>query len=181
MTIPDDPISPQAEFVGLLTECQLSLLLYIRSLMPGDHRAADVAQQANAKIWELRDDFELGTNFRAWAFAIARFEVLNHRKRQARDARLVFSEDLEKTIASELEEFSDNFLFRHEALRHCLNTLKPESRRLLMERYTSKDSLTDFANRIGRPAGSVKVSLHRLRTAIGECIERRLLLMENSK
>ena len=47
-------------------------------------------------------DFTLGTNFKAWAFSVARYEVLNYRKQQARDARLVFSEELEETFAEEL-------------------------------------------------------------------------------
>lgn len=80
-----------AQFVTELTTNQLQLSLYVRSLLPGDSAAHDVAQQANAKIWEMRAEFELGTNFKAWAFSIARYEVLNYRKKQARDARLVFS------------------------------------------------------------------------------------------
>ncbi|MCB9875929.1 MAG: RNA polymerase subunit sigma-24, partial [Planctomycetaceae bacterium] len=85
-----------SRFVNELTTNQLSLSLYVRSLLPGDSAAHDVAQQANAKIWEKRGEFELGTNFKAWAFSIARYEVLNYRKRQSRDARLVFSDDLEQ-------------------------------------------------------------------------------------
>lgn len=109
------PNDPDASFVTLLTASQLSLLLYVRSLMPGDPAAQDVAQQANATIWEKRAEFELGTNFKAWAFSIARYEVLNRRKQQSRDARLVFSEDLERTIAVELAEAPDEIQRRQEA------------------------------------------------------------------
>lgn len=166
-------------FVGLLTEHQLSLVLYIRSLMPGDPASVDVVQQTNSKIWEKRGGFELGTNFRAWSFAIARFEVLNHRKKQARDARLTFSDDLEDTIASELEGLNDDLLERHEALRHCLETLPTNSRQILMQRYESSESLAQFANRIGRSVGGIKVSLNRLRNSLADCIERRLLTGES--
>ena len=79
-----------SEFVALLTEHQSSLRYYVASLLPGDSAAADVAQQANATIWKKRDDFELGTNFKAWIFSIARYEVLNYRKKDSRD-RLVFT------------------------------------------------------------------------------------------
>ena len=53
-----------------------------------------MVQQTNAKLWEKRTEFELGTNFQAWSSAIARYEVLNYRKKQARDARLTFSDEL---------------------------------------------------------------------------------------
>jgi len=39
------------EFVAALTEIQLSLRLYVQSLMPGDAAAHDVVQQANATLW----------------------------------------------------------------------------------------------------------------------------------
>lgn len=177
MTKPDSPIPDcgDSQIVGLLTEYQMSLVLYIRSLMPSDAQYQDVVQQSNARIWEKRGEFELGTNFRAWAFAIARFEVLNHRKRQARDARLTFSEDLETTIASELASLDDDLMSRHEALRHCLDSLKPKNRQLLMLRYESSETLAQFAARIGQTVGGAKVTLHRLRASLSECINRRLL------
>lgn len=166
--------SHESQLIGLLTQCQLSLGLYVRGLMPGDAAAHDVLQAANAKIWEKRDDFVLGSNFKAWAFAIARFEVLNYRKQQARDARLVFSEDLENTIAAELEQLDDDLLERHEALRHCLRSLKPDSQQLLMQRYASPETLAEYAVRIGRSAAGLKVTLHRLRSTLAGCVEKRL-------
>jgi len=39
----------------------------VGSLLPGDRAAEDVAQETNAIIWDKRGDFELGTNFKAWA------------------------------------------------------------------------------------------------------------------
>src|SRR6056297_1174929 len=108
------PAENESTFVALLTEHQSAIRFYVASLLPGDSRAADVAQQANIKIWEKRGDFEIGTNFKAWAFAVARFEVLNFRKKEARDSRLHFSEELEEIMASELETVSDDFDLRRE-------------------------------------------------------------------
>ena len=171
----DQEIHDESSFVTQLTECQLPLRLYARALMPGDGAASDVVQQANTKIWEKRGDFRPGTNFKAWAMAIARFEVLNHRKRQSRDARLRFSDELETTVASEIAGLTGDLLDRHEALRECMKSLKPESRELLMRRYASKETLAEFSSRLGRSVGGVKVTLCRLRTSLAECIERRLL------
>ncbi|WP_237226177.1 sigma-70 family RNA polymerase sigma factor [Rubinisphaera sp. JC750] len=163
----------EANFVAELTACQLPLTLYIRSLLPGDPAAGDVAQQANARIWEKRGDFELGTNFKAWAFAIARFEVLNYRKQQARDARLVFGPDLEQTIANEIEQ--KTFLEeRQEALRACMKDLRPRDRELLTQRYANSATLEDYAQEVGRSVNGLKVTLHRLRSALLECMKRRL-------
>jgi RNA polymerase sigma-70 factor, ECF subfamily len=164
----------ESQIVGLLTDVQLPLRLYVQSLLPGDPAARDVAQHANATIWEKRADFQLGTNFKAWAFAIARFEVLNYRKQQARDARLVFSEELEETFAEELAARSDDSERRHEALKQCLEKLRPVDRDLLMHRYVATGTLEEYGRRVGRSVGGLKVTLHRLRNALLACIERQL-------
>ena len=167
-----NPEKDESQFVGLLTEHQLSLRQYVRSLLPGDPAAVDVAQQANAKIWEKRAQFELGTNFKAWAFSVARFEVLNYRKEQARDARLTFSEDLEATFASELASRQDNLQSRHEALQLCLTKLKSADRDLILHRYRDRATLAEYAQRVGRSLGGLKVTLHRLRNRLSDCIHR---------
>lgn len=176
MTSPDDE---QDAFVALLTEVQPALRLYVCSLLPGDAAAQDVAQQANTMLWRKRGDFTPGTNFKAWAFAVARYEVLNHRKRQARDARLVFGEELEAIFADDLAEHRDETERRHEALKRCLEKLRVQDRDLLLHRYTAAaGTLDEFARRVGRSAGGLKVTLHRLRNALLCCIERQLATRE---
>ncbi len=164
----------ESQVVVQLTEIQLPLRLYVQSLLPGDSAAKDVAQQANATIWRKRADFEPGTNFKAWAFAIARFEVLNHRKQQARDARLVFSEELESTFAGELGGQGDDLERRHAALKHCLDQLRPKHRDLILHRYASPGTLQEFSAKSGNTVGGLKVTLHRLRNALLACIEKQL-------
>jgi RNA polymerase sigma-70 factor (ECF subfamily) len=170
--------SPQEiEFVAQLTEVQLALRLYVQSLLPGDSSAHDVVQQANATLWRKREHFALDTNFKAWAFSIARYEVLNHRKQQARDLRLVFGEELEEILANDLMEREDDTERRQEALQGCLAKLREQDRELLLHRYTAAaGTLDDFAQRMGRSVGTLKVTLHRLRNALLGCIEKQLAM-----
>jgi RNA polymerase sigma-70 factor (ECF subfamily) len=49
-----------------------------------------------------------------------------------------------------------------------------------MNRYGSRETLNDFADRVGKSVGTLKVTLHRLRNSLATCIERRLLLGEVS-
>ncbi|MCG8601002.1 MAG: sigma-70 family RNA polymerase sigma factor [Verrucomicrobiales bacterium] len=162
------------EVVSLLTEHQTAIRFYISSLLPGEARAADVAQQANITIWNKRDDFEPGTNFKAWAFSIARYEVLNFRKKEARDARLQFSDELEEIISGEISSHVDDIDERHEALRECMQKLKQSDRDLIHHRYFETTSLADYAQQVGRSAAGLKVSLHRLRSGLAKCIEKRV-------
>ncbi len=168
----------ESQFVGLLTEIQLPLRLYVQSLLPGEMAARDVAQHANATIWRKRDDFAPGTNFKAWAFSIARFEVLNFRKQQSRDARLVFSEELEVTIAAELIDGRDDFDGRQQALKQCLEKLRPKDRELLLHRYSNSGTLAEYSETNRRSLGGLKVTLHRLRNALLGCIQKQLATSE---
>ena len=165
----------ETAFVSTLTDAQMPLRLYVQSLLPGDVSAADVAQQTNTTAWKKRADFEPGTNFKAWIFAIARYEVLNYRKRQARDSRLVFGEEIEQLFAEDLSTRDETTERRHEALRGCLAKLRPQDRDLLMHRYDADaGTLDEFADRVGRSVGGLKVTLHRLRNALLNCIENQL-------
>lgn len=168
-----------SEFVALLTEHQSALRFYVASLLPGNSAALDVAQQANTTIWKKRDDFELGTNFKAWVFSIARYEVLNYRKKEARD-RLVFSEELEEIIAEEIVSHCDDLNERQAALRHCLKKLKSSDRALIQHRYFEDTSLKDYANNVGRSVGGLKVTLHRLRSSLALCVRSQLATRPHS-
>lgn len=164
----------ESRIVELLTNIQLPLRVYIQSLLPGNSAAADVAQHANALIWQKRNDFEIGTNFKAWAFSIARYEVLNYRKRQARDSLLVFSDELEETIAEELSVRTDTIEHQHEILQRCLGKLKPKDRDLLLHRYAKTGTLKDYAKQSGRSVGGLKVTLFRLRSALLHCMRENM-------
>ncbi len=173
--MPAENTDRDRELVALLTGHQPAIRFYIASLLPGDARAADVAQQASLTIWDKRNDFELGTNFRAWAFSIARYEVLNFRKKEARDSRLQFSDELDSIIFEEVEHHSDDFEQRREALRTCLQKLKTSERELIQHRYFERTSLKEYAAQVGRSVGGLKVSLHRVRSLLARCIESQSL------
>jgi RNA polymerase sigma-70 factor, ECF subfamily len=176
---PKSQTEDEAEFVARLTASQNAIAFAVRALMPGDRSVDEVLQQTNAKLWQKRGEFEAGTNFRAWANAIARFEVLNYRKQQARDARIKFSDELEHIIVAETAGIDDEMLNRQSALRECLKDLKSESREMLLSRYSGEETLAQLAARVGRSVGGIKVTLSRLRTALLECIQRRLLAEEH--
>lgn len=172
--MPEPADDRDTDLVALLTKHQQAIRLYVTALMAGSPDSADVAQQANTTIWKKRADFVPGTNFKAWAFAVARYEVLNHRRRVARESRWVFSDSIEEDFASELPEFGDGLERRQEALRDCLARLRPAQRELIRHRYTLGTPLKEYAEQVGRSAAGLKVTLHRLRTALGQCIERKL-------
>ena len=163
------------EFVGELTNHQTSMLAYIRSLAPGNSGARDLLQEVNITLWQKRESFELGTNFKAWAFQTIRYHILNHRRRLVAQGWLVFDDDLIESLSPEFEMEPDELEERHLALRSCLTRLRPPDRELLHHRYATDSSLQEYATATNRSAGTLKAVLFNLRAALKRCIERELL------
>jgi len=160
-----------AAFVGLLTKHQPDLWAYLITLMPGSPDAADVLQEVNMVLWRKQDHFEMGTNFRAWAFSVARFEVLAYLKKRKREGIVLLDEKLLELVAEEAPEMLVPSDQRLAALEHCLRKLRPQDRDLLDHHYKSNHGLAEFAARVGRSVSALSVTLHRLRGGLRACVE----------
>jgi len=146
---------------------------FVRCLLVRSSDVDDILQEINAVLWEKADEFQPGTDFWAWASQIARFKVLNHVRKLGRE-RLVFDDEVLERLAeiagSRLEQLDQ----RRTALDHCLQQLPPPQRQLIDLRYTSGQTIDFIAESIGRPAGSIRQTLYRIRSALQACIERQL-------
>ena len=162
------------EFVRLLTAHQGPVLAYIRSLMPGFTGASDILQLTNITLWNKKDVFELGTNFKAWAFAIARNHVMDQRKKLKRNGWLVFSDDLAEMFAAETEEEEFDFDESYRALEVCLSKLQPHDRELVQKRYCESGTLEDYARELDRSAGTLKARLFKIRAGLRRCLDNQL-------
>lgn len=162
------------EFVRQLTLHQAAVLSYINSLMPGCSAAQDVLQETNIKLWEKKDDFIPGTNFKSWAFAVARFELLGQRRRLQRNGWLVFSDTVAEQLADDLAESDDDHESALQALDHCLNKLRPHDQDLVRTRYGSACGLDEYALSLNRSSGTMKARLFKIRAALRRCVENSL-------
>ena len=174
MAMPNPVVPEEDEFVRELTNHQTAILAYIRSLVSGWSGARDILQEVNVTLWQKRSVFVPGTNFKAWAFQIARYHLLNHRRRLARQGWLVFDEDLMEDMAAELDNEPFELEDRHIALRQCLRKLRPQDRELLQHRYASGAPLEEYARATKRSTGTLKAILFKLRAALRDCIERQM-------
>jgi RNA polymerase sigma-70 factor (ECF subfamily) len=164
----------QREFIQLLTRHQPCLHGYILSLMRGMNESEDVLQNTNLVLWEKMDQFELGTNFKAWSFKVARLQVMAYRKKMGRQSWLCFEDDILDQFEAELPDALDDFEQRHVALRTCVKKLREKDQELLLCRYTKTMKMKDYAQMVGRSIGSLRATLYRLRHTLKACIEEQL-------
>lgn len=164
-----------SEFVTLLTDHQALLRGYIRTLIPNASDIRDVVQNTNLFLWEHREDFEPGTSFKAWAFSVARFRSMDHRKKMKKEHCLVFDDKLIDLIAQVPDGLDiEASECQHWALDKCLSELKPKDQKLITARYTNRVPLEAYARHDGRSPGSLRVILNRLRLALRQCIDKKL-------
>lgn len=170
-----DETNAARKFAGELTQLQRPLFVYIIGMVPQPADAEDVLQETNRVIWERYEDFQPGTNFAAWAYRIAYFEVLTWRKRRSRRAAQLSDETL-ALLAADEETAAKGESARCEALRSCLAGLPDEDRALLQKHYAEERPVDSIAQDMGRRANSVYRSLDRIRVRLMLCIQHRIKL-----
>ena len=135
--------------------------------------ARDVVQETNLVLWRKASEFDLGTNFAAWAGKIAHYQVLYYRRRRGRD-RLVFDDSVVSKMADEYLGDDEDLSERELALRECLDQMKPEDRHAIQKRYEPDGSVKDLAKDLGRTPVATAAYLMRLRRKLFDCIQLKM-------
>jgi len=136
----------------------------------------EVAQRAFVAAFARLNEYEPGTNFSAWLFTIARYQLRTEttRLRRVADYHTRYAPDL---LQRELERRADQppevVLARLDHLRECLKSLGSHLRQFITWRYEEEISLEEMANRSGRSVAAVKKQLFLVRKKLQECICQR--------
>lgn len=160
-------------FARLLATCQRRVFLYALGLVYNPADAEEVLQETNLVVWRKFDQFQPGTDFGRWACRIAYYEVLKLREKKARGERL-FSDGFLEVMAAEADRAADELDARREALTGCLGKLPSRDRELVLRRYQPEATTRSVAAGLGRSVQGTRKALHRIRTALLECIQRTL-------
>jgi len=161
------------ELLQLITRYQRPLSHFISRQVPRDSDAEDVLQEVNLVIWRRADEYQRGTDFGAWVFKIAQFQIMAFRQKLVRD-RLQFSDELLAQLARHEFPGVQAADRRREALHLCLEKLDRGDLELVRLRYEAGDDVASLVSRLGRNAKAIYRSLARIHEALMICIRRRL-------
>jgi RNA polymerase sigma-70 factor (ECF subfamily) len=164
-------MASNGEFIRLFMPLQGDLLAYILSMGVAPADAEDVLQDSASIMFSKIDQFKEGTNFRAWAYAIVRNEILRYFSKAKKKPLSLTDEaygDIEHLATDESEVPSIEL----KALIMCLEGLGDKARDMVMMRYRDNMQVKGIADELGRPANSVYVTLSRIRKKLQECIAR---------
>ncbi len=161
------------EFMRLYQTNELKIYGFIRSLVPNWNEADDLAQNTTIVLWSKFDDFEIETNFVAWALKIARFEVKRYYKKRQKEKNR-YSEITIDAIADKIIQTNIETSKRHEALHGCIDKLKEKERKLVNLRYEVDATTATVAKRLSRSVDTVYKALNIIHAKLLICIRRTL-------
>ena len=169
-----DGLSPNEQLVGLLLKHHRRIYGFILALVPNLSDADDIMQETAFVMCRRFGEFEPGTNFIAWAIAIARNQVISFRKKQRSHSKMKFAEDVLDELTALTTEKIGSIDKRVYALEECLNKLQENDRKLIEKRYEKGIKLCQIAQEIGRPEQGLYKSMARIHNALRLCVERTL-------
>ena len=162
-------MAEKKDFVKYFMPVQGEILAYILTMGVPPSHADDVLQNTAVVILEKIGEFEAGSNFRAWAYSIAKFEILSFFKEHQKSLCLT-KEALEhlELLSTDTTRSSAVTL---KALTVCLEKLQEKARDLINMRYTKGLTSQDIADKLSRPVDSIYTSLSRIRKSLQECVK----------
>jgi RNA polymerase sigma-70 factor (ECF subfamily) len=166
------PMADAAQFVRLLTLHERRVYAFILSLIPNWADADEVQQETNVRLWNEFDKFTPGTDFGAWACAVARYQVMTFRKKRGRE-KVQFTDEFLDVVARE-SAADDDAATRHQALACCVDELNPNHREILRAFYEPGAVGAEVATRFNRSLDALYKALSRIRKLLHDCVTRKL-------
>jgi RNA polymerase sigma-70 factor (ECF subfamily) len=165
-----EPAVQIGAFEALFTQCEADVQAFIFTLLPHWANAEDVLQRTRIVLWQKFSQFQPGSNFKAWALQVARFEVANFRRRQRSD-RHQFGDALIDSLAEVRSSLAEELERRRTALEQCVRKLRPSDRQIIRHCYGPKATTTKAAaDRLHRPVNTLYKALQRIRRSLMDCV-----------
>ncbi|MFG0266734.1 MAG: sigma-70 family RNA polymerase sigma factor [Rhodopirellula sp. JB055] len=166
-----------SEFEVVLRRHERPLRAWLAAHVPMGIDADEIAQRSFVAAFSRLDEFELGTDFGAWLFTIARYQLMTEKTRLRRIADYharYGPELLQRELDRRSEESPELWTTKIEHLEQCLESLGEHLCRFIKWRYDEEIPLQEMAARCGRSVPAIKKQLWKIRGKLQECMDARL-------
>jgi len=161
------------EFLRLYQANERRIFGFILALVPQWSEAEDLLQETTMTLWSKFGTFAPGTAFAAWARCVARYRVMNHRKKK-RHQHVQFSDEVLEVLDERVRSTAAELDMFRDALGRCLRKLPERDRELVHLRYEYDATTKSVAQRLGRSVDAVYKALNRIHVQLLYCIRRTL-------
>ena len=141
-------------YLKQLSQNQGRLYGFIHSLHSYENDIDDILQETNVTLLNKEADFDSTKDFLPWAFAIARFTLLNHKKKKAKEGKKIIYDTPLMDLTLQFKD-SAKILYESEVERlKLLKTIKTQLPRkqlallnLLLEGKTVKEIAAEWGDK----------------------------------
>jgi len=140
----------------------------------GDLNVVDeLLGEVSSVLWEKFDKYDPDRPFHPWAIGVARLEVLKWRRALGRKREVLSCEAID-ALAETADQCASELEDRLVHLRSCLEAIEGPARRVLHLRYWRRFRINQIAEKVGKSAGAVEMTLVRARRGLRNCVEGKL-------
>ncbi|MFC1763802.1 sigma-70 family RNA polymerase sigma factor [Planctomycetota bacterium] len=157
-------------------QSQPLIAAFIASLVPDFHDADDILQNVAVVTVRKYEQFDPQRSFVAWAIGIAKNEILKYQSKQGKRGLLDIDaiDSITQVYTEESSTIYDTRIDLKNAISTCMSRLKGKWKQIMEMHYLREQSAARIAQQLGITRNSVFVSLHRIRIALRDCVNRRL-------
>jgi RNA polymerase sigma-70 factor (ECF subfamily) len=167
----------EEEFIALIVRHERRVCAFIQTLLPLDADVDDLMQEVSVVAWKKFPTFIYqgstpDESFVSWLCTIAKFQVMNERKKRLSKKMIVpFDDALVEELASLQIRQSSYFEDRRVALAECLTKLTPREREVIRLKYGLGVPVTEIAEYLGRKQVTAYQLIAHLRSKLLECVQ----------
>jgi RNA polymerase sigma-70 factor (ECF subfamily) len=164
----------KTDFISLLTSNSSRINSFIYCMVPNESDAEDIMQDTTITMWEKFESYRYGTDFAAWAVTVAKYKILEYR-RKGRMKHLQLDEHVLELLEKENPHLFDDTEQRTRALRQCLQKLPHADLDFIKLKYSQGLTAKKLSHRIGISLAAVYRINARLNALLLGCIDRTLM------
>ncbi|MFW5828999.1 MAG: RNA polymerase sigma factor [Planctomycetota bacterium] len=160
-------------FLAAWMQAQPAVAAYALSRLRDPHAMDDVVQEVALAAQRSFPRYDADRPFINWVLSIAHYIIVDHHRAKRSNTTLE-SPEAERYLREASERRSGAIGERLVAMQECVGRLAPEHREMLSRHYIHGEGLASIAATMRKGHSAIKVSLHRLRQALRDCVRRTL-------
>ena len=138
------------------------------------HDGEDVLQEVAMTAAKDFAQYDPARPFLPWVLTITRHRIVDHFRKKKRSPAMTFDEEMLEVLSESAHRVSMQISDREAALSECMRRLPDRGRRILEMRYHLDMAADTIGRRLNLSSTAVYSALHRLRVALGRCIDQRI-------
>lgn len=160
-----------SEFLRLLTVNRRRIHAFILGMVINHADAEDLLQETIVVMWSKYEQAAPIQDFAAWGVTIAKFLILDFRKKRARSA-LQFSSEVLELLQEESMQRKPTIDRRITLMRGCVGKLNQRDGRIICMRYEEGLTVKAIAQTFNHSVQSIYKHLGRIHEALVQCVQR---------